>query len=442
MKSKIKRRRRLLQETKTAISMMLFLFLSTLAMAQQEFTAADKKELILRIERMMDSTYVFPEAATKASKLLKQKEKQGAYEQINSPEEFARALTKDLHSATRDLHFSVKFDPEAIARGKGQGQAVDQAMDYTEQLKMENYGFKEVKILEGNIGYMDLRIFMNPEIAGETAVAAMNFLGNTGAIIFDLRNNGGGSPAMIQLLQSYLYDSEPVHLNNFYFRPTDKHTQTWTLPYVPGKRNPDAEVYVLTSNRSFSAAEEFAYNIRNLERGTLIGETTGGAANPGSTKIIDDRFTIFIPSGRAYSPVTNVNWEGTGVEPHINVPKETALQVAHKKALESLKEKTEDTGMKNFYDWHLQTLQNQEKSVELAKESLASLTGSYGGNKVELKENRLFYDTHGMQLELVPMNERLFFIKDKPDVRLQFSEDKNELTEMFVSGKTRTFSRE
>jgi len=103
----------------------------------------------------------------------------------------------------------------------------------------------------------------------------MNFLANTDALIIDLRRNGGGEPAMVALISSYLFGPEPVHLNDLYFRPDDSTHQWWTLPYVPGKRYGDKkEVYVLTSKRTFSAAEEFTYNLKNLKRATIIGETT------------------------------------------------------------------------------------------------------------------------------------------------------------------------
>lgn len=429
-------------KTRKILALIAIVFLNLQVFSQQEITTGEQKTVIRKIEQLMDSIYVFPDVATEATALLKQNYRRGNYALISSWERFASTLAKDLRSVTNDLHIDVKFDPEAIAEEKKQKTNLDMASGTFESLKMENFGFKEVKILDGNIGYIDMRIFISPEYAAETAIAAMNFLGNTDAIIFDLRNHRGGSPQMIQLLQSYLFDSEPVHLNNFYFRPADKHTQTWTLPHVPGKRNPEAEVYVLASKRSFSAAEEFAFNIKNLERGTLIGETTGGAANPGRTHNIDDNFTIFIPSGRAYSPVTDKNWEGTGVEPHIEIPEEKALSLAHTMAIKELLQQTNDTAKKDIYNWHLTSLRAEKNPVMQNVEQLNSFTGTYGGNKIKLRANNLIYETRGMELDLVQLDNYLFFFKDKPEIRLEFTEDKKQLKEIFISGKTRTFSRE
>src|SRR5262249_37311884 len=177
--------------------------------------------------------------------------------------------------------------------------------------------------------------------AGETAAAAMSFLANTDALIIDVRKNGGGSPGMVALVCSYLFDGRPRHLNSLAWRKSggEEVQQWWRLPYVPGKRYIDKDVYVLTSKRTFSAAEEFTYNLQTQKRATIVGEATGGGAHPGGPQPINDHFAVWIPSGRAVNPITKTNWEGTGVKPDIEVPADQALKTAHltalKKALES-----------------------------------------------------------------------------------------------------------
>ena len=122
-----------------------------------------------------------------------------------------------------------------------------------------NYGFESVERLPGNVGYLDLRQFAgNPE-AQATAVAAMNFLGNADALIVDLRRNGGGGPEMIATLLTYLITpGDRLLINTFYEREDDRTLQFWTSQFVPGRRFNGKPVYVLTSPRTFSAAEEFA----------------------------------------------------------------------------------------------------------------------------------------------------------------------------------------
>jgi len=177
---------------------------------------------------------------------------------------------------------------------------------------------------------------MDPETGGDTVAGAMALLANTEAMIIDLRQNGGGSPEMVQLICSYFFEGEPVHLNDLYFRPTDSTRQYWTLPHVPRKRYVSKEVYILTSKRTFSGAEVFSYNMKNLKRAMLVGETTGGGAHPGDMVRLNDHFSVFLPVGRAINPVTKTNWEGTGVSPHIACPADQALKTAHIEALKKL----------------------------------------------------------------------------------------------------------
>lgn len=115
--------------------------------------------------------------------------------------------------------------------------------------------------------------------------------------------------------------------------------QYWTLPYVPGKRLEDKPVYVLTSKQTFSGAEEFSYNLKNLKRATLVGEITGGGAHPLSGHRIDDHFLIGVPFARAINPISKTNWEGKGVEPDVKVAASDTLTTAGKLALEKVKTK-------------------------------------------------------------------------------------------------------
>jgi C-terminal processing protease CtpA/Prc len=209
----------------------------------------------------------------------------------------------------------------------------DAVAQYRKEMERMNCGFVKVEILPGNVGYLKFDMFADPDVCGPTAVAAMNFLAHVDAIIFDLRENGGGDPEMIALLSTYLF-SEPTHLNDLWERKDDTTHQHWTLPYVPGTRLDGKPVYVLTSSQTFSGAEEFSYNLKNLKRATIIGETTGGGAHPVAGHRIDDHFMIGVPFARAINPISKTNWEGTGVEPDIKVPATDALTTAQKLAAE------------------------------------------------------------------------------------------------------------
>jgi len=108
------------------------------------------------------------------------------------------------------------------------------------------------------------------------------------------------------------------------------------LPDVPGKRLDGKPAFVLTSKQTFSGAEEFTYNLKNLKRATIVGETTGGGAQPVSGHRIDDHFMIGVPFAKTVNPVSKTNWEGTGIEPDVKVSAADALATAQKLAAEKL----------------------------------------------------------------------------------------------------------
>ncbi|MDX1531313.1 MAG: S41 family peptidase, partial [Rhodothermales bacterium] len=202
------------------------------------------------------------------------------------------------------------------------------------QRRADNYGIARVEVLDGNVGYLDLRGFYSGPPAEAAVDAAMHLLQHTDALIVDLRRNGGGDPDLVRYVTSYFFD-EPTHLNSLHWRDGDREVvnEFWTLEETASPQRPDLPLFVLTSDYTFSAGEEFANNLKALGRATLIGETTGGGANPGGMMPAGERFGVFVPTGRAVNPVTGTNWEGVGVEPDVAVPAEEALDVALERAL-------------------------------------------------------------------------------------------------------------
>lgn len=392
---------------------------------------AEKEQVVKRIGQILNSTYIYPETAQKMSDHIAGKLEKGQYDSITSPAQFANQLVRDLRIISKDLHIRVAYDPDEVERLRRRKKNSNDPELIERMLKAQrrvNFGFKEIKVLSGNVGYLDLRQFAGTRYAGETAVAAMNFLANCDALIVDLRNNGGGSPEMIQLLTSYFYDQDSIHLNTFYWRPSDKTVQFWTLPHVPGKKNPDVDIYVLTSRRTFSAAEEFSYNLKNLKRATLVGETTGGGAHPGGPAVINDNFYINVPRGKAINPITETNWEGVGVKPHIEVPQEEALKTAHMKALEKLSAETHDEQDKMMYDWHIQSLKAELNPVAVDPGILKSYVGKYGPRTITIENDSLFYQREGRpKYRMIPLTEDLFMFKEIDYFRLKIFKENGKI---------------
>jgi retinol-binding protein 3 len=297
--------------------------------------ASLRNEVLNGVLKNLSEFYVFPETAAKMEQALKERIARKEYDAMSSAKELAEKLTKDLQAVSKDKHLRVIYSHQPRPVTTEEGPSPEERKEFLDFARSINFGFEKVERLEGNVGYLDLRGFMSPAYSGDTAAAAMNFLANVDALIIDLRHNGGGHPAQVALITSYLLDAgEPVHLNSLYWRPDDFTHQWWTLPYVPGKRlGNNKPVYLLTATYTFSAAEEFAYNLQNLKRATIVGETTGGGAHPGGIRQINQHFAVWVPSGRAINPTSGKNWEGTGVQPDLAVPAERALKTAHVEAL-------------------------------------------------------------------------------------------------------------
>lgn len=289
--------------------------------------AATRARVIDGATAKLNEVYVFPETAKKMEEAVRARQKRGEYDSVTDGDAFAGMLTEHFQEVSHDKHLRVNFSPVRMPDAPAEGP--DAATQHRKQMERLNCGFQKVEILSGNIGYLKFNMFADPEVCGPTAIASMNFLANVDAIIIDLRENGGGDPKMIALVSTYLF-SKPTHLNDIWERKSGTTQQYWTLPYVPGKRLDDKPAYVLTSKRTFSGAEEFCYNLRNLKRATIVGETTGGGAHPVSGQRIDDHFMIGVPFARAVNPISKTNWEGTGVEPDVKVAASEALSTAQK----------------------------------------------------------------------------------------------------------------
>jgi retinol-binding protein 3 len=285
----------------------------------------------------LNENYVFPKVATQMEAAIRAHQKRGDYDRVTDGDRFAEALTSDLQAVSHDGHLRVTFSPVALLVEEP-GPNPAQRARFRKDMEMTNCGFERVEVLAQNVGYLKFNFFADPEVCGPTATAAMNFLGNVDALIIDLRENGGGEPSMVALISTYLF-SEPTHLNDLWERKGNTTEQYWTLPYVPGKRMADVPVFVLTSKRTFSGGEEFCYNLKNLKRATIVGETTGGGAHPVAPHRIDEHFGIGVPFARAINPISKTNWEGVGVEPDIKVPAADALSTAQKLASEKLSSK-------------------------------------------------------------------------------------------------------
>jgi len=386
-----------------------------------------RSAVVTDLAKLALEKYIFPEMGEHIAQYLQSKLKQGGYNHLADAHEFALALKSDLRQTSNDKHWDVLYDAKSATVHFGDLDDDDNEAELARwlvQSKRSNFGFEKVERLTGNVGYIDLRQFSFPEYAGETAVAAMAFVANCDALIFDIRKNGGGESEMVQLLTSYLFDSELKHLNTIYSRPEDESWQFWTLPYVPGKRLPDIPVYVLTSKATFSGAEEFAYDLKHMDRAVLVGETTGGGAHMVDLAVIQENFQVLFPFAGAIHPITKTSWEGTGVEPHIAVSAEEALQAAHLHALEQLIEKSTDEQLGKDLQWELEIVSSFYEPVGMDEITLSRYAGQYGQRTFAVEKGQLTYTSPQSTIwKLTPITKTRFRLNE--DLKFEFLIDEH-----------------
>jgi hypothetical protein len=316
------------------------------------------REIVAIAVALLRANYVFPEVAERAATAVETRLAAGEYDALDAPE-LADRLTGHLNEICDDKHLRVWAPRGPRPGGPGPGApggpggpgprrpggpgarpGGEEPDDHESRVlamrrmgRLDNFGIHRAERLDGNIGYLDLRRVPVPAIAGPAIAAAMELVAGTYALIIDLRRNGGGAPDGVVFWCSYLFDEQPTHLNDIFRADTGETRQFWALPYVPGPRYLDRPVSVLTSDRTFSGGEDFAYTLQALGRAEVIGATTGGGAHPTRVFPISHAVNIAVPFARSVNPVTGTNWQGTGVVPDIAVPEAEALDVAYAKAL-------------------------------------------------------------------------------------------------------------
>lgn len=298
--------------------------------------AATRTQVVEASIAGLNARYVFPDVAKKIESMLRDRMAAHAYDKVIGAIAFAEQLTKDLQAVSHDKHMRMAYRAEPVPPDQPDDAPrtpEDKAHGHLVSGRF-NAAFVKAERLDGNVGYLRLDAFVQPDEFAPRAAAAMSFLADTDALIIDLRENHGGDPASVAILVSYLYDDDAeVHINDIYWRPDNSTRQFWTVQTLAGRRYPRKPVYALMSGTTFSGGEEFVYDVQNLKRATLVGEVTGGGANPGGPSKVGEHFALFVPAGRAINPVTKTNWEGVGVKPDVATTAAKALDTAYLAAL-------------------------------------------------------------------------------------------------------------
>lgn len=362
----------------------------------------------------------FDEAkAARIATALGAEAKAGKFDRYQDPAELATALATRLQP--EDSHFNVLYSAAPPQTAASSAPATRLAPG--ESQRRSNHGFRRVEILPGNIGYIAMGGFAGIDFADpndparQQADAALALVRNADAVVIDLRQSPGGSPDMVgYLVSAFTPPGAPIY-NVFHYRGG-------AAPEAPDQPHPqprlDTPLYVLTSSRSASAAEGFAYTLQAAKRAEVVGEASAGGANPGGFVDMGNGFRIFVSGGSPINPITGRNWEGTGVIPDHQVPAEQALAKAQALALKRLLA-ADGANPRLDQQWALQALE-PPASTELLPTK--ALVGDYQGGKVEFKDGQLQVNRgrRGV-LVLAPLGNGEYAVKEDANVRLQFMAD-------------------
>ncbi len=391
---------------------------------QAPLTAADRQRVVAQLGQALEANYVFADKAKMLAATLRANLEKGNYDGAHDKDALARALTKDLLAASNDLHFFVGVDPafaaDYAARRDPARAAELRETDRRDEAR-KNFGFTELRRLEGNVAYVGLSHFADPELAYDAAAAAMRFVENSDAVIYDLRYNNGGHLEMAQLLASQLFRGDKdQELFDYYYTDDGRRVARgqWVLPAIPAKRLTGKPVYILTSSTSFSAAEWFAYSLRKLGRATLVGERTAGGAHPVDRKPVGTDFFVQVPIGQIHDPVDRGDFEGRGVTPDHRVASADALIVAHRLALSDMAKA--DAAKQEDAAWFAPSLAARAKAIQLAPAALKAIAGRYEGRRIDIVDGKLLHSWRDrFRTMLEPLGNDLFAVEGVDDFRFR-----------------------
>jgi len=333
-------------------------------MSDTEIDTRVRKDVLDRLARELESRYVFEDTAKRLAELVRAKQRSNAYRSITTGPALARALTDDLLAVAHDKHLRVSFSFTPLP----QGPSGPPSQEVLNQMRKQNGAIPKVEILDGNVGYMRVNGVPPLDMAQPAVAAAFAFLHNTDALIIDNRGNGGGDPNTVALYVSYLSEGAPFIVNTFHWREGNRVVEFKTTALGELAYGAHKPVFVLTSPGTFSGGEELSYDLQALKRAAVVGEVTGGGANPGGPVPLGHQFLVNMPSGRPINPVTGTNWEGIGVKPDIPVAAEAALIKAHALAIERLKTEAPDPVSRSA----LNAVQMKLESIEEAESGSAT----------------------------------------------------------------------
>lgn len=423
----------------------LFVFILPLLVSEHTFaqnthlklTPAIKAEIVDSVSSMLIKNYVSLDTAVKMSARIKQRLKNGAYNNISDAKDFGYALTLDVYAVYRDLHFGVAYD-NSPPKSTMETLALRMRND-----KEKNYGVSKTDHLDGNIGYLALNGFYDVTPNSKEVIdGAFACLKNSDALIIDLRKGGGGQPEMVRYICSYFF-TRSINIDASYYRRGNTTQQLWTEPLPNSEAFASIPVYILTSGTCFSACEELAYDLQSQRRVTIVGEHTGGGAHGADIIPIKYGFSVYMPYLTNINPVTKTNWEKVGVQPDIKTITDSALVIAMRDIYKHRDKRTNDS---LIYMANFKTMVSNAKlhPFKMKPAALKKFTGNYHNRVIGLQNGMLYFIVPNIyKTKMIPLSANVFIVDDN---RAVFQKDANgnisAMTLQSADGKMMSYKRD
>ncbi|MBX7185148.1 MAG: S41 family peptidase [Vicinamibacteria bacterium] len=389
------------------------------AAADEPLSAAVKASVLDSVVARLESTYVDTGAVPAIVKALRERQGRQAYDAVTNPAQFAEMVTRDLRSVNGDLHLGLRYSKDpAPPPGRGVAAFGDP--------RLLNFGMGKAEILDGNVGYLEITAFTGGDYR-DAVVDALRFLSRTDAVILDVRRNGGGASDMSHFIFSHFFGSTPVPTIDVRTRASSEPNHRMSLADVPGPRRPDVPLFVLISQATGSAAEEFSFVLKNRRRATLVGRRTAGAGHMVSQAPVGHGFTVSVSITRVSDPLTGAEWEQVGVQPDLAVPPEQALVAAHAAALRAILPATADASRGEVLRRLIETDEAKLRATPEPADRLQRLVGAYEGREVSARDGQLWYTRRsgGLGEPLVALGGDVYALGA---ARLRFADSKGAMT--------------
>lgn len=387
------------------------------APAAAQARAFDARAVVAEVQRTIAADYVLPDRRPALDAALAAASRSGRYD-TRDPAELARRINADLERVGRDRHLNFTLNPERAAiLASARAEQPDMAA-FEADVRRRAHGIAQLRLLPGNVRYMDLRSFEALPDTEAAIDAAMQFLMAGDAVIIDLRENGGGSPRSVHHIVSHFM--EPDRPLVTFHQGGESSPMMTTMRELRAPRVVGKPLYVLISGTTGSAAEEFVGHVAGNRLGELVGANTSGGAFMNQLYPIAGRFVLSVSTGRAVLASTGRDWEGVGIAPTIPAEVEAALEVAHAHALRRLAGAASgpaQTRLEALAEGIAAQVERRAPALPLA-----AYAGRYGEGAVAVAGDRLVFRAGGNRADtLVPLGGHVFASVSQPGNRVTFA---------------------